>query len=541
MLISTDILDKLYNDFTNFIATKDGQPFVSFTNSLYFDEAEKYKEKIYDEARETIRNGKWKPEDIGTGKVHHTISDAIKTKVIHRYKSYDNNLINHWTIKDDFAKFKPSKPFEQLLFDFYKSKGIKNEVVFAELIKYGHPYNLVAYLFFIKDNKIFLPISQQRFDKIFDIIGFPNFRTSGRASWDNYATFLDIVKQVRDFLGTKDKNTTLLEAHSFLWILGNQMQNNAVTKTQTLQQTFQKDKVLPSQADRAEDDGKLSFPEGKEVFTLTPLNINTYLFVWNPKRWTWETLEDDIEQLDVVGGLRTSWKCGNTKSIIIGDRIFLIKVGTEPKGVIGAGYATSIPFNKKWNDENEESLFIDIAFEVLLNPDKEPILTLDVLKTGNLVKQYSWTPQASGITVRPDIVDELEAVWFYFLATQKIRHNPFIHDETEKMFTEGTLHQVTLSRYERNPFARKVCLEHYGYSCSVCGFNFEQVYGDVGKNFIHVHHLTQIAKIGKEYKVDPIEDLRPVCPNCHAMLHRQKVGLSIEELKSFMLTEKHRH
>jgi len=93
---------------------------------------------------------------------------------------------------------------------------------------------------------------------------------------------------------------------------------------------------------------------------------------------------------------------------------------------------------------------------------------------------------------------------------------------------------VTLTVYERNPHARKACLEKYGYSCSVCDFNFEKAYGEFGKNFIHAHHLRHLATIGESYTVDPIEDLRPVCPNCHAMLHRTKEGVSVEFLKSLL-------
>jgi 5-methylcytosine-specific restriction protein A len=66
----------------------------------------------------------------------------------------------------------------------------------------------------------------------------------------------------------------------------------------------------------------------------------------------------------------------------------------------------------------------------------------------------------------------------------------------------------------------------------VCDFNFEAKYGEIGSGFIHVHHLTPLANIGKEYEVDSIRDLRPVCPNCHAMLHKKYPPYSIEELKS---------
>ena len=167
--------------------------------------------------------------------------------------------------------------------------------------------------------------------------------------------------------------------------------------------------------------------------------------------------------------------------------------------------------------------------------EKEPILTLDILKQGKLSLQ-NWLPQASGISIRSELVDELEAVWFDFVSTQKIRHNPFTPADIEEqtVYTEGTPIQVTLTKYERNPFARKACIAHYGLSCSVCDFNFEQAYGDIGQNFIHVHHLTQVAKVGNQYLVDPVQDLRPVCPNCHAMIHKRKDAISIEELQSLL-------
>ena len=97
---------------------------------------------------------------------------------------------------------------------------------------------------------------------------------------------------------------------------------------------------------------------------------------------------------------------------------------------------------------------------------------------------------------------------------------------------EGAKKRVTINAYERNPKARKKCLDCYGYKCSVCEFDFEKIYGELGKDYIHVHHLKEISAVGGQYQVDPINDLRPVCPNCHAMLHRNtKISRSIEELK----------
>jgi predicted HNH restriction endonuclease len=102
--------------------------------------------------------------------------------------------------------------------------------------------------------------------------------------------------------------------------------------------------------------------------------------------------------------------------------------------------------------------------------------------------------------------------------------------EPEKYF-EGALKRISVNIYERNTRARNECIEHYGLKCSICSFDFETIYGEIGKGFIHVHHIKPISEIAKEYSLDPIKDLRPVCPNCHSMIHRTQPALSIEEVK----------
>lgn len=99
------------------------------------------------------------------------------------------------------------------------------------------------------------------------------------------------------------------------------------------------------------------------------------------------------------------------------------------------------------------------------------------------------------------------------------------------IWPEGGVRTLLVNGYERSPSARAACLNHYGTSCSVCGFDFEARYGEIGRGFIHVHHLVPIASVGQSYLVDPIRDLCPVCPNCHEMLHRREPPYSIEELR----------
>lgn len=112
-----------------------------------------------------------------------------------------------------------------------------------------------------------------------------------------------------------------------------------------------------------------------------------------------------------------------------------------------------------------------------------------------------------------------------------------VFDDLSQTYTEGQSHNLTVTSFERNQNARKACLDKYGYSCQICGIDFEKKYGSVGKDFIHVHHIDFIsAKGGIAHEVDPLVDLIPVCPNCHAMLHRKINGkyLSVKELKDIV-------
>lgn len=107
---------------------------------------------------------------------------------------------------------------------------------------------------------------------------------------------------------------------------------------------------------------------------------------------------------------------------------------------------------------------------------------------------------------------------------------------TPEKFLEGTAKTISINAFERNSKARSACIKHYGAFCAVCNFNFEAVYGPIGKGFIHVHHIVPLAEIRREYTLDPIRDLIPVCPNCHAIIHLTQPAMTIEELRNFLNT-----
>lgn len=113
----------------------------------------------------------------------------------------------------------------------------------------------------------------------------------------------------------------------------------------------------------------------------------------------------------------------------------------------------------------------------------------------------------------------------------KTHSNTTIENEINS-YWEGELGQTTITIHERNVDARNKCIQSKGIKCFVCGFDFEKTYGELGKGFIHIHHVTPISNRDGRYEIEVENELFPVCPNCHAMLHRRKdFTLSIEELK----------
>ncbi|HDS1736254.1 HNH endonuclease [Pseudomonas sp. BP8] len=141
----------------------------------------------------------------------------------------------------------------------------------------------------------------------------------------------------------------------------------------------------------------------------------------------------------------------------------------------------------------------------------------------------------AGIALPYEVVDAadgdpLKVVWDF--SSQHIQK--LVEGAVSATVLEGAASMKIVKVYERDRGARLRCVKRWGRKCFVCGFEFEKVYGELGRGFIHVHHLKPLSEQGGEYDLNPEQDLRPVCPNCHAMLHRSMPALTIEELQRQM-------
>lgn len=108
-------------------------------------------------------------------------------------------------------------------------------------------------------------------------------------------------------------------------------------------------------------------------------------------------------------------------------------------------------------------------------------------------------------------------------------------------FPEGRLVERKHKSRERNPNLISAAKEEFlkeneNLYCTICGFNFEEKYGERGKGFIEAHHTIPVSDMVPGQKTR-IEDIALVCSNCHRMLHRTRPWLKMKQLRGLVKNE----
>lgn len=271
---------------------------------------------------------------------------------------------------------------------------------------------------------------------------------------------------------------------------------------------------------------------GRLVLHQPAPTTRTYILTWNPQQWNWDDLDEVLARALRGETIQRSWATGNTKRIRKGDRLYLLKQGPLPRGIMASGRATSDVdqgphYDAARADAGDMANYVQLDVERIVEP--EAVMAVENITHGALASIH-WAMPASGIELPAEAGAELDALWRSFVPPR-----PGASSANELtpglQYVEGATQVVTVNRYERSPEARKACIDHWGTSCSVCEMSFAARYGELGAGFINVHHLDPLGASDGEHVVDPVADLRPVCPNCHAMLHRRNPPMTIEELR----------
>ena len=243
-------LEEFYSTFKNYLIKVDGH-FTSFDNP-YIKRNEDYKKTLESEGYKNLKINTWNTSEIGNGHIIECVRNAVNTT--------GNNLVIHDNRRGENARQDKSlykkynkdekQQFEKYLFDFYKGKA-SDEESFNNLLNYcGKTYPFMAYLFFLKSAKTYLPIAPRTFDYLFKMLDV-KFSTSAKCSWENYTEYLSIITKVKEFLSQKieheNEDIGLLDAHSFLWIITKHIPDDFSQEVKNTNIIFKK--ITPSHSD----------------------------------------------------------------------------------------------------------------------------------------------------------------------------------------------------------------------------------------------------------------------------------------------------
>lgn len=195
---------------------------------------------------------------------------------------------------------------------------------------------------------------------------------------------------------------------------------------------------------------------------------------------------------------------------------------------MGSGWVSEPPkLTTHWNEEKakagEQNLSIICEWERIINPETDSPLPLSQLQQGSL-GQVHWTPQSSGVLIPAEIAGELEHIWAKYIGASSLG-NVFVDDEITAFEGEERIALVRHRKREqklRDAKLKQAQQKNQGrLICEVpgCNFDFEKIYGELGKDFAHVHHLKPLADRESPSETS-LDDLAVVCTNCHSMIHR---------------------
>lgn len=216
---------------------------------------------------------------------------------------------------------------------------------------------------------------------------------------------------------------------------------------------------------------------------------------------------------------------GRTKNIAVGDRILVYRSkGYKEIQFLGVVEKINMTFSEIEGDDryrlklerNVNGRYFRVHFVSMTDGIG---LTLHEMKTHGLSYNFERTIK----------MDDLDAHSKDAMDYVRSCLNSVLHDHEDMAgYPEGAKITVVVNKYERDPRNRRMCIDHYGYRCQACGMDFGETYGPLAEGFIHVHHRKPVSEIGDDYVVDPVKDLIPLCPNCHAMVHH--LGVASEDL-----------
>lgn len=263
--------------------------------------------------------------------------------------------------------------------------------------------------------------------------------------------------------------------------------------------------------------------------------MTAYILTWNPDNWDWQELPDVIDRVHTGESVTERWSSGNTKTVPVGSRVFLLKQGPEPRGIMASGWTTEpVEELPHWDEARAErgdlANYVQFAVELLLDPDQDALLDPRDFPPGPLGDVY-WAPPASGTSISQAAANQLQELW--------VGHTAGISQigegDVELSAFEGELRFRMVRHRSRERALRnakiRAALDAGALKCEVpgCDFDFAALYGVIGVGYAQVHHLKPLALADGAVETS-LADLAVVCANCHVMIHLGGESRSLDTL-----------
>lgn len=227
MILSRLTFERQLSRFATLVRDNSGNDFRSFAHGLPA-EWEDYKGAVRGEALRLLDTPKWREASIGSGVILKRVVKAIeidgpgglRNNLVAWQNRYGHKGRSHRALLDATTDVATRRELEAWLYEFFRDL-LPAPDAFESLRKLaGDRYDLIAYLFFLKDWTRYMPIAPTTFDEAFRHLGIP-VSTTRQCSWDNYRQYNDALMAVLEALRDVPKNedARLLDAHSFCWML----------------------------------------------------------------------------------------------------------------------------------------------------------------------------------------------------------------------------------------------------------------------------------------------------------------------------------
>ena len=247
------ILHNCFYLFQSFVEMYSGGRFNGFEGNYFLEREEGYKSKVFAEAQKCLNLSSWHKESIGTGYISECFKNAYKKKgnlIYYQDSGRTERKGKERKGKERKGKERKGKEkkindnvkeAESILYDIYL--GENAAIAFEKAVNFfGGKYDLIAYIFFIKNKDTYLPIAPQRFEDAFKILGI-NIKLQYNCSWKSYSDYLSIIREIKEeFENCFSLEISLLDAHSFVWMI-NEAKKHHITKEVWLE-VLQNDSLL---------------------------------------------------------------------------------------------------------------------------------------------------------------------------------------------------------------------------------------------------------------------------------------------------------